>query len=144
MAQTNVYPRRGLQGTRIYTGRVVRLRSSAFVLALLLAATPVLGVICELDCDPPAAASECHEPTTSKGPTVRGAQHCDHLHTTGSPALLSKPSARDSVFTFAAAPVAALSHSLVSAARSTMTVRRGPPGLSGRSRTSLSSTVLRI
>ena len=130
----------------MYTGTVVMARSFAFVLALMLTATPVLGVVCEMDCDqPPATSSECHESTASPGgPTVRGAQHgCDHDHTTGSPALLASASGRDSIVNFVAIPVPTLAHASVTDARVAILAIHGPPGLSGRS-TSSHNTVLRI
>jgi hypothetical protein len=129
----------------MYTGKVVIARSSAFVLALLLTAMPVLGVVCEMDCDqPPAAPSECHKSTASPGgSTVRGAQHgCDHDHTTGSPALLASASGRHSIVNVAIS-VPALVHASVTDARVAIPAMHGPPGLSGRS-TSSHNTVLRI
>jgi hypothetical protein len=130
----------------MYTGTVVTARSFAFVLALSLTATPVLGVMCEMDCDqPPATSAECHESTASPGaPTVRGAHHgCDHAHMTGSPALLASASGRDSIINFVAIPVPTLAHASVTDARVAILAIHGPPGLSGRS-TSSHNTVLRI
>jgi hypothetical protein len=129
----------------MYT-RTVRLRSFAFVLALLLTATPLLGVVCEMDCDqPPATSSECHKSTASPGgPTVGGTQHrCDHDHTTGSPALLASTNARDSVGSVIAIQVPTLAHVSVTDARVPILAMHGPPGLSGRN-TFFRITVLRI
>ena len=129
----------------MYTETVVRSRCFAFVFALLLTATPVLRIVCEMDCDQPPATSACHKSAASPdGPTLRGAQHsCAHDHSTGSPALLTSTSARDSVGTFIALPVTTLAHASVTDARVPNLAVHGPPGLSGRS-TSFRITVLRI
>ena len=130
----------------MYTGTVVAARSFAFVLALLLTATPVLGVVCEMDCDQPlASSSECHKSAVSPGgPTVRGAQHgCDHDHTTSGPALLASASARNSVAHFVAIQLPTLAHVSAPDARVAILAMHGPPGLSGRN-TSSTITVLRI
>lgn len=129
----------------MYT-RTVRLRSFAFVLGLLLAATPVLGVVCQMDCDqlsaPPA---ECHKSSASPGgPTVQGAQHgCDHDHTAGSPALRASTNARDSVGNAIGISVSTLAQASVTDARVASLSMHGPPGSSGRD-TSFRITVLRI
>jgi hypothetical protein len=130
----------------MYTGRVVRLRSFALVLLLQFAATPVIGLVCEMDCDQPPAAPACHESTIPyDGSTVRGGQHpCDHDHTTGSPALLAGASARDSLGTFSAVLVPAFAYASAPDARVANAAVHGPPGLSGRTRTSSRITVLRI
>lgn len=129
----------------MYTGKVVMARSFAFVLALFLTATPVLGVVCEMDCDQPAASAECHTSAASPvGPIVRAAQHgCDHDHSTGSPAVLASAIARDSGVNFVAIPVPTLAHVSVTDARVATLAMHEPPGLSGRS-TSSHNTVLRI
>lgn len=129
----------------MYTGRVVRLRALASILVLLVTATPVLAVLCEMDCEQRPATSACHtSDSSSDGPIVRGAQHaCDHDHSTGSPALLANTSARDSVGTFVALPVSTLAHTSVADARVPLLAMHGPPGLSGRSSSS-HTTVLRI
>jgi hypothetical protein len=129
----------------MYTGGVVRLRSFALALLLQLAATPVIGLVCEMDCDQPPAALDCHESTDPPdGPTVRGAQHpCDHDHTTGSPALLAGGSARDVIGTFIAVSIPGFASASVPDARVAVAAIHGPPGLSGRS-TARHITVLRI
>jgi hypothetical protein len=129
----------------MYTGAVVRFRSFASVLALLVTAMPVLGVVCEMDCNQPPATAACHtSAASSDGPTVRRAPHgCDHDHTTGTPALLTGASARDSVGNVIAVPVATLTHASVTNARVALLAMHGPPGLAGRS-TSSPITVLRI
>jgi hypothetical protein len=128
----------------MYTGRVVRFRSFAFLLALLLTATPVLGVVCEMDCDRPPASSECHQSTSSaSGPTVRRVQHgCHHDHTTGRPAVLASASARDSVASVVAIGLPTLAHALLSDVRVAMLAMNGPPGVIGRSTSTI--IILRI
>ena len=131
----------------MYTGGVVRRRSFALVLALLVAANPAIGVVCAMDCaQPPAASAPCHNASVPHdGITLRGAPHaCDHDHAGASPALLASASARDSVGTSVAAPSSTLVHAILpeahTAAAGTM---HGPPGLNARS-TSSHITVLRI
>src|SRR5687767_9456082 len=99
----------------MYTGRAVTVPSFALALALLLAATPVLSIICELDCGQPAALSSgCHEAKVlDDGARLRGASHaCDHDHAGGIPALLTGATGRDSVGPSFAAPPAAAHASL--------------------------------
>jgi hypothetical protein len=132
----------------MYTGRAVRLRSFALVLALLVAATPVIGVLCEMECDQPRAGSSspCHEGgDPDNGTTFRGVPHvCDHDHTGGSPALLTSATGRDSVGASVAAPPPTLLHGLVrEAGMAAAAAMHGPPGLGSRS-TSSQLTVLRI
>src|SRR3990170_812604 len=91
----------------MYTGSVVRLRSFALVLALLVAATPVIGVVCAMDCEQPlATSSPCHDATDPQGGiTLRAAPHaCNHDHTGVIPALLSSASARDVIGISGATP----------------------------------------
>jgi hypothetical protein len=123
----------------------VTLRLVASLLALVLAATPVLGVVCRMDCDQVRATPICHESASSlDGPTVRGAQHaCNHDHSTGRPALLSSAGARDFVGTFVTLPLTTLAHASVPDARVAILAMHGPPELSGRS-TSSHTIVLRI
>jgi hypothetical protein len=130
----------------MYTGEVVRLRSFAFMLALLLTATPVLGVVCVMDCDQPPATSDCHKASgSSDAPKVSGDEHgCDHAHTMDGPALVASTSARDSVGTFAALTLVLADVSL-SGARTAIPALHGPPRLSNRSTpTSFPITILRI
>jgi hypothetical protein len=129
----------------MYTERVVRLRVFAFIVALVLAATPVLRAVCQMDCDQVRTTPTCHESASSPdGPTVRGTQHaCNHDHSTGSPALLASVSARDSVANFVVIPVPTLAHAFVPDAGVAILAMHGPPGLSGRS-TSFTITILRI
>ena len=132
----------------MYTGRAVRLRSFALVLALVVAATPVIGVLCEMECDqsPAASSSGCHGASVPQdGTALRGGPHaCDHNHTGGSPALLTSAKSRDSVgISFPALPPT-LVHALVDEARlAAAAAMHGPPGLSGRIPSS-HITVLRI
>lgn len=129
----------------MYTGAVVRLRSFALVLVLCCVATPLMSVVCEMDCDRPPATSTCHTSTDSPdGPIVRGAQHgCDHDHASASPALLTSASPRDSIGTFAAVPVPAFAGASIPDAGMATAAMHGLPGPSGRS-TSSQITILRI
>lgn len=130
----------------MYTGSVVKVRVFAFVLALAFAATPLLGVVCQMDCDQPVKSLICHESTTSDGARVRSANHpCDHDHMGGSPALVTGAAgARDSIETGrVSVAVSALVHATVPDVRTAMTDMHGPPGISGRSVSSRTS-VLRI
>lgn len=128
----------------MYTGTVVR--SVTFMLALLLAATPVLGAVCAMDCDPPPATHACHKAADAgDAPTVRGAPHrCDHDHSTGSPALVPSTGARDSGGILLGLPLATLAHASLIDARVAIAALHGPPGLSGRNTTPSLITVLRI
>jgi hypothetical protein len=129
----------------MYT-RTVKLRSFTFVLALLLTTTPLLGVVCQMGCDPPpATSSECHKSAASPaGPTVRGAQHsCDHDHTSGRLALLASTNERESIGRVIAIPGPTLAHASVTDARVAILSMHGSPGLSGRT-SSFRITVLRI
>jgi hypothetical protein len=131
----------------MYTGAVVRLRSFGLVLSLLVAATPVMGVVCAMDCDrPPATSLPCHGPTVPReGILLHAAPHaCDHDHTGGSPALLTNASARGSegISVVSAAPTLALAF-LPEAHGASADAVHGPPGLGAR-RASFHVTVLRI
>jgi hypothetical protein len=131
----------------MYTGGVVRLRSFALALALLVAATPVIGVVCVVDCDRSLATwPPCHDATVSHdGITLRAAPHaCDHDHTGKSPALLTGANTRDSVGISVAASAPTLVHAILPEAHAaTACALHGPPGLATRSTSSL-ITVLRI
>jgi hypothetical protein len=129
----------------MYTGEVVRLRSFALVLALAIAAAPALSVICEVDCvQPPAVSTACHSASGPGDPlTLRATHSCDHDHASGSPALLTSATGRDSVeplFTAAGLSVESL---VPEPARATAAAMHGPPGPNSRSTISL-TTVLRI
>ena len=130
----------------MYTGEVVRLRSFALVLALVIAAAPAMSVVCEVDCvQPPAASIACHD---ASGPgdaiTLRATHACDHDHTGGSPALLTSATGRDSVgASFATAPLTLVEARVPDAPMATAAAMHGPPGLNSRSTLSL-TTVLRI
>ena len=130
----------------MYTG-IVRLRSFALALALLVAATPVIGIVCAMDCDqPPATSSTCHDGSVlHAGITVQSAPHaCDHDHGGASPALLTNASGRDSSGTSAAALSFTFVLAILPEAHAPAAgAMHSPPGLSARS-TSFQSTVLRI
>lgn len=132
----------------MYTGKTVWLRSFALVLGLVVAATPVISVLCAMECDPPHAgsASPCHDASVpDDGTTFRAVPHaCDHDHTGGSPALLASATGRDAVGASVAAAPLTFVHTLVhQAGMAAAAMMYGPPGLSGRS-TSSHLTVLRI
>ena len=131
----------------MYTGGVVTLRSFALVLALLIAAPPVLGVVCAMDCDqPPATSSACHDTSGPRGgTTLRAVPHaCDHDHAEARPALPTSSSARYSVGTSvaASAPTLVLA-TLPETHRATAGASWGPPGVIAGIRSS-HITVLRI
>jgi hypothetical protein len=132
----------------MYTERVVRLRSFALMLALLVAATPVVGILCAMDCEPPvAAAPSCHE-ASATGPqdavTLRAVLHaCDHDHTGGSPSV-TVAGERDSAGFSVVAQASAAAVAIFDEAYAATTVGlHGPPGLTTR-RSLARSTVLRI
>jgi hypothetical protein len=125
----------------MYTG-VVRLRCFAFVLALLPAATPVLGIVCQMDCQP-AATSACHKAGPHEGPTANAAHRCEHDHTAGDSAVLTTASARPSAGPFVGITVATLAHTSLADTRMALFSMHGPPGpISGSSPSH--TTVLRI
>jgi hypothetical protein len=131
----------------MYTRGAVTLRSFALALALLIAATPVIGVVCAMDCHPaPATSSLCHEAAVPHDRvTFRAAPHaCDHDQTGGTAALLAIASARDCarISTVATAPTPALAM-LPEADAAAADAEHGPPGLGVRM-TSFHITVLRI
>jgi hypothetical protein len=131
----------------MYTDRVVKVRSFACILALVLAATPVLGLVCQLDCDQLPKSVACHESANSSDHlSVRSAPHpCDHDHTGGSPALAASASGfRESVgIAMVGLSIPALAHATVSDVRTAIADVHGPPGLIA-SRLSALITVLRI
>ena len=124
----------------------MRIRAFAFVVVLQFTVTPVLGMLCQMDCDQPPKAAACHETTASSdGATVRSAHHlCDHDHR-ASPALLASVAAiRDSVGSlFVPLSIAAVTDAAVVELPATLADMHGPPGLSGRS-VSSRITILRI
>jgi hypothetical protein len=125
---------------------IVSFRAPAAVLVLLLAGSPVLGIVCAVVCDQPPLTSTmksaCHESTASPdGSAVSGNQAaCDHNQAGTAPALAAKSTAHGSESTslpaFRSIPAD-------DACRANSVARHGPPGLSAR-RMSLHITVLRI
>ena len=118
------------------------------MLALLVAATPVMGIVCAMDCERPVAtASTCHEASATapqNDVTLQAVLHaCDHDHTGGSPALAAAGDRDSAAFSVVAqAPTAALVI-VAGTYAATAVGSHGPPGLTPRS--SLSRpTVLRI
>ena len=132
--------------TRVrYTGEVVRFRSVAFIVALLVAAGPVTSVVCALDCDRPASPP-CHGASTPHNDlTWQVTPHaCGHDHLGGSVALLSSASVRHMVeISFAAPNLMPVLAILPKLDRATTSALNGPPGLMPRS-TSFQITVLRV
>jgi hypothetical protein len=128
----------------MYTGQVVKFRVFAFVLALLVAATPVLGAVCQMDCDQVPAAPACHQSMSKPdGPIVRGTHHpCDHDHTGGSPALLANATAHDSAASVVGVSVPTATHEALVDVRPAASTH-GPPGPNSLSTSSL-ITILRI
>jgi hypothetical protein len=130
----------------MYTDTVVPFRLFALALALLVAATPVIGVVCAMDCErPPAASPACHDSMVpDDGTMLRAAPHaCDHGQT-GDPALLTNDSTRDSVGNSVApaTPTRALAI-LFEAHAAAADLMHGPPGVRSRS-TSVHITILRV
>jgi hypothetical protein len=114
----------------MYTGGV-RLRWFAFVVALIVAATPMVGALCAMDCNHPrAVTSHCHDVAPAdESVTFRAVPHaCNHDHTAMNPALLSGVSGRPlSAPLSGAAPMP--SHWMVHALGSLRaTPMDGPPG----------------
>jgi hypothetical protein len=136
-----------MQIIEMYTGQSVSVRSFALGVALLVAGSPVIGLVCALDCDrPPATASACHSrSTTSEASTLRGTTHvCGHRHVSEPPALLTGTTGRQHVVpSFAAAPLDSVRTSLSVPAIGAVLAMHDPPGLKARTAKSL-TTVLRI
>ena len=128
----------------MYTGEVVR-RSFVFILAVLLTATPALGVVCEIDCDqrPATSDSHCHGSEASDTAKVTSGRHaCDHDHAVGGQTFLVSSNSREVVGSVAAVAPATL-HSRAVDARVAIPAMHGPPGLSARN-PSFRITILRI
>lgn len=128
-----------------YTGDVVRSRSLALFLAVLVAATPILGLVCAIDCEEPAAAaSSCHvaESSTAVQKMAGTLHRCDQDHTTGAPAVVFGSSARECLGAFVPLVFATIAPA---PGRDPLAIRamHGPPGPGGRD-TSFLNTVLRI
>jgi hypothetical protein len=128
-----------------HTVRTMRLRCFAFALALLVAATPAMAVVCELDCDAIAAPPCHHAGVPGDRSLMRSGTHaCDHEHRGMSPTLLANANPRGFFAMSMTTPPAMFLHTLVAdlsiAAHVAM---HGPPGSSPRS-TSADTTVLRI
>jgi hypothetical protein len=122
----------------------VRFRAFTCVLTLLVATAPVIGVICELDCDAPKAARQtCHEPVVTRDAMiVRAAGHACRHQPGPTEATVTNASARDfgtsSIATFL--PIRAF---LAGRDQIRPNTVHGPPGSRPRGATSL-TLVLRI
>ena len=125
----------------------MRVRLSALVLALMIAASPAIVLLCEMDCDDsPTASESCHAAHGSRqGAALHSGPHaCNHDHTGVNPAELTTAKGRDSAaasLQIAAPPaVQALVHQVLTSGAAAM---HGPPGPIICS-TSSRLTVLRI
>lgn len=131
----------------MYTGPVVRVRLLAFIVTLVVAASPVLGLVCQMDCDQHQAMGACHESATSSDRTsLQSADHpCDHDHATGSLGVVtSVTSSRDAVMLGHSSPlVSNPSPSLSPEIHRALSDMHGPPDVTGRS-VSSRTTILRI
>jgi hypothetical protein len=130
----------------MYTERVVRRRSFALVVAILIAVGPVAAAVCELDCDPPpATSSHCHGAAAGDGQTMRGTLHtCGEAHFAESAALLTGTTSRDQLVTRVTALSPCVDRvSLQMLIAGTAVAMHDPPRLILRRANSL-ATVLRI
>jgi len=127
----------------MYTDVVVKVRLFAFAQALLFAATPVLGVVCQMDCDQQSAPACHHSMSSSGGSMVRGTHVCDHDHGGSSPALQTGTLARDSFGAVVGISVPMVGHAVPADGRPTFASTHGPPRPHSLSTSSL-TTVLRI
>jgi hypothetical protein len=110
----------------------------------LIAATPVLSVVCEIDCEAVPAASTCHEAQSApEEQTLRGIHGCEYAHSTG-PALQASANARDAVGTLIAVPLAGLTPAAIPNAVAAGVGVHGPPGFKAPGTSSASSTILRM
>jgi hypothetical protein len=131
----------------MYTRKAVRVRVSALALALVVAASPAIALICEMDCDHPSTASEpCHAAHNAQpDAALHGAPHaCNHDHTGLSPALLTSIKSGDSAAVSVVSALPPVLQALAHHARmSGGAAMHGPPGPAGPS-TSARLSVLRI
>ena len=127
----------------MYTGSGVKVRLFASIVVLTLSATPVFGVVCQLDCDGATAVPECHK-ASHAGLTIGGADHgCNHDHTTGSPALLTNANSRDSVDATIGVLINVVSSAVVTGTNVARPFEHGPPGAT-RTLPPSTITILRI
>ena len=115
------------------------------MVALLLAAAPVIGVVCALDCDRPASPP-CHGAAPAHdGIAWQVAAHaCGHEHMGASLGLLSSAIVRHMVEISVAAPSLTLVFvGLPKVNPATTSASNGPPGLTPRNMSSPIS-VLRV
>jgi hypothetical protein len=120
-------------------------RSFAFVLALSVTVTPVISVVCEMDCAHPRPASTpCHEGHSAVATTLHDGTHaCDHDHNGVKPALLTSGNGRGPFDSWVgASPTTHAADALFSASRPAAAIH-SPPGFSSR-HTPSQITVLRI
>jgi hypothetical protein len=128
----------------MYTGSV-KLRLLALMLALAVTATPVIGSVCQLDCQQPKPVStRCHDAAVpDDGTTFRDAPHrCDRDHVGGSAALLTGVIGRNVVTgAFAAVPSPLIRVLKAEPHAATREGNHAPPGPPG---STSAFTVLRI
>lgn len=130
----------------MYTGNDVRIRAVSLVVGLLLAVTPVSGVLCQMDCDQVRTLPACHEAMSAPdGPALSTVHHpCDHDHTASTLGAAIGTSARDSAgAAHLSIAMPALSHTPASELRTSVADTHAPPRTRGRSVSSL-ATFLRI
>jgi hypothetical protein len=127
----------------MYTG-IVKRRAFTLVLTLVVAATPVVGVICEIDCDAPRGTQQtCHEPAGAREVvSLRNSGHeCRRQHDP-TEATVANASAGN-LGTSSIAAFLPIGPSVVATDQSRPACVHGPPGSSARTVTSL-NTILRI
>jgi hypothetical protein len=120
----------------------VRRRAFTLVLTLLIAAAPVVGLICELDCDAPRGTGQtCHTGARDVVSLRNSGHECRRQH---DPTEATVTNASTGNFgTSSIAAFLAIGPSVVATGQSRPACVHGPPGSSARSVTSL-NTILRI
>jgi hypothetical protein len=137
------HSRASCHGPDVYWN-VVRVRCVALVLLLTVAVVPVIGVVCELDCDKAGARSACHGAAAGETAVLRGNVHgCGHGHLAGAPALLARASSRAHEVWPDALPLLFVPTVSPAPELPAALTLHGPPGLDSRN-TNAIPTVLRI
>ncbi len=131
----------------MYTDNVVRVRLLALIVTVVVVVSPMLGVLCQIDCNRLQAIPACHQSTTSSGTTnLRSAQHvCDHNHANDSLGVVTGPdSGRDTLaLSQFSVALSTLSWGGVREIHGVPAGMHGPPGIIGR-RVSSSIPILRV
>jgi hypothetical protein len=121
----------------------VRLRPVAFILVFVLMVAPILGVVCDIECDQVPIATACHDADTApEGPTIDGPRICRQHYSAGSPVLITNGYARESVGTLGATPLTSVTSPSVVVASARVGMH-GPPRPSGHTFSS-SIAILRM